>query len=222
MSQDLWTNVDRYMNSALIPTDSTLELALKTAADAGLPDIQVAPNQGKLLAILAQAIGARSILEIGTLGGYSTIWMARTLPPDGTMISLEADPKHAVVAQQNITRAGLSDKVDVRVGRALDLLPRIAEENRASFDMVFVDADKGNNPNYFDWALKLTHPGSLIIIDNVVRGGEIVDDNTKDEAIEGTRRLFDTIAAEPRVSATGLQTVGSKGYDGLIIAFVNH
>jgi predicted O-methyltransferase YrrM len=220
MNQNLWTEVDQYISAKLVPQDPVLETALRHAADSGLPEIQVAPNQGKLLAVLAQAVGSRSILEIGTLGGYSTIWLARALAPGGSLITLEANPKHAEVARENFARAGLSQVIEVRVGPALESLPVLAEEQRPPFDMVFIDADKDNNTLYLEWALKLTRPGSLIIIDNVVRDGRIIEpDNTAGD-VQGTRRLYDALAAEPRIFATSLQTVGSKGYDGLVIGVV--
>lgn len=220
MSNDQWTAVDHYIAEKLIPSDPALDAALTNSTEAGLPEIQVAPNQGKLLGLLASAIGARHILEIGTLGGYSTIWLARALPTGGSLISLEYSPKHAEVARANIARAGLADVVEVRVGAALDSLPVLASEGRPPFDLVFIDADKGNNAHYFDWALKLTRVGSLIITDNVIRGGAVVDADSTDESIQGTRRFFDRVAAEGRVKATAVQTVGSKGYDGLAIALV--
>ncbi len=220
MSQEQWTQVDRYIADLFVPSDEALDAALRASEAAGLPAMQVAPNQGKLLAILAQSIGARSILEIGTLGGYSTIWLARALPLGGKLITLEVDPKHAEVAHANIARAGLADAVEVRVGPALDTLPRLAEEGRGPFDLVFIDADKPNNPAYFAWALKLTRRGSLIIIDNVVRDGKVADAASTDANVVGTRQGNVAMAGEPRVFATAIQTVGSKGYDGFAIALV--
>jgi predicted O-methyltransferase YrrM len=220
MSQAQWTAVDRYITDLLAPPDPALDAALRAAAEAGLPPAHVAPNQGKLLAILAQSIGARSILEIGTLGGYSTIWLARALPPGGILITLEADPRHAEVARANLARAGLAEVVEVRLGRALETLPRLADEGRGPFDLVFIDADKANNAAYFGWALKLTRRGSLIIVDNVVRNGAVIDADSDDPSVQGVRRLNAALAAEPRVAATAIQTVGSKGYDGLAIALV--
>src|SRR5271170_8116419 len=190
------------------------------SAAAGLPPISVTPNLGKLLLILARMQQARAILEIGTLGGYSTIWLARALPPGGRLITLEADSKHAEVAQANIARAGLADKVELRLGKALDMLPEIALEGLGSFDLIFIDADKGNYPGYIEWALKLSRPGTLIIGDNVVRDGKVLDAADPDPSVQGVRRMNEIIAAEPRLSATAIQTVGSKGYDGFMIAIV--
>ena len=221
MTQAQWTAVDRYITDTLVPSDPALDAALQHTADAGLPPIAVAPNQGKLLALLAQSIGARTILEIGTLGGYSTIWLARALPSGGALVTLELSPQHAEVARANLARAELSALVEVRVGPALDTLPLLAAEGRTPFDLVFIDADKQNTAAYFEWALKLTRPGSLIIVDNVVRDGAVIDENSTDASVLGVRRFFAQLAAEPRVSATALQTVGSKGYDGLAIALVN-
>ena len=220
MTQKQWSEVDRYIADWLVPPDPALDAALKASDEAGLPAINVSPNQGKLLMLLAQIRGARSILEIGTLGGYSTIWLARALPADGRLVTLEYDPKHAAVARENIARAGFADRVDVRVGRALDTLPQLHAEKRGPFDLVFIDADKQSNPEYFAWALKLTRRGSLIIADNVVREGRVVDSGSGDASIRGVRRLYELFAAEPRVSATALQTVGSKGYDGFALALV--
>jgi predicted O-methyltransferase YrrM len=220
VTQDQWTAVDRYFTDLLVPTDAALDAALQATADAGMPAINVAPNQGQLLHILALAVGARAILEIGTLGGYSTIWLARALPAGGRLITLEADPKHAEVARANIARANLADTAEVRAGRALDTLPQLAAEGRGPFDLVFIDADKSNTAAYFEWALKLARPGSLIIVDNVVRNGAVVDAASDDASVQGIRRFNDALAAEPRVTATAIQTVGSKGYDGLAIAIV--
>jgi predicted O-methyltransferase YrrM len=220
MSQEQWTAVDRYITDLFVPPDPALEAALQATADAGMPLINVAPNQGQLLHILARGIGARAILEIGTLGGYSTIWLARALSPGGRLISLEADPKHAEVARANIARAGLAEVVEVRLGRALDTLPQLAAEGHGPFDLVFIDADKANTAPYFEWALKLTRRGSLIITDNVVRNGAVIDAASPDSDVQGVRRFNAALAAEPRVTATILQTVGSKGYDGLAFALV--
>jgi predicted O-methyltransferase YrrM len=220
MTQQQWTAVDDYFNGLLIPDDPVLEEALKASDEAGLPQINVAPNQGKLLMLLAQIQKARTILEIGTLGGYSTIWLGRALPEDGRLISLEYEPKHAEVAQANIARAGLSDKVEIRVGRAVDSLAGIAAEGVGPFDLIFIDADKPSNPDYFTWALKLSRPGTLIITDNVVRNGAVADAESTDPGVIGTRRMTEMAAADPRVNATAVQTVGSKGYDGFALMIV--
>jgi predicted O-methyltransferase YrrM len=219
MTEELWTAVDRYFGDLLVAADPALDEALADSAAAGLPAINVSPVQGKLLHLLARAIGARKILEIGTLGGYSTIWLARALPDGGRVISLEADPRHAEVARANIARAGLDDRVEVRLGMALDLLPELAERAEP-FDFVFIDADKPNNAAYFDWALKLSRPGSIIVVDNVVRGGDVIDADNDDATVQGVRRFLERLATEPRVSATAIQTVGGKGYDGFAIALV--
>jgi predicted O-methyltransferase YrrM len=223
MNQVTWDAVDQYFGSVLSLSDPVLEAALAACKTAGLPEIQVAPNQGRLLHMFARLVGARRILEIGTLGGYSAIWLARALPladPGARMISLEYEPRHAAVARANLDRAGLGARVEVRVGAALGLLPKIEAERVAPFDLVFVDADKENNPNYFDWAIRLTGPGSLIIVDNVVRGGAVADGTSTDRSVQGTRALFERINAEPRVMATAIQTVGVKGYDGLAFIWV--
>ena len=178
----------------------------------------MAPNQGKLLHLWARMVGARSILEVGTLGGYSTIWLARALPPGGRLVSLEAEPRHAEVAAANLDRAGVADVVEVVVGRALDTLPVLAEEGRGPFDLTFIDADKQSNADYFRWAVRLSRPGAVVVVDNVVRGGSVTDAGSDDPAVVGTRRLFEAVAAEPRVSATAVQTVGSKGHDGFLLA----
>jgi len=213
----VWTNVDHYIEDRLLAPDPMLDAALETSRAAGLPPIHVAPNQGKLLQLLALAIGARRILEIGTLGGYSTIWLARALPHDGRLVSLELDAKYAELARANIARCGLADKVEVRVGPALDTLAELPDA--PPFDLVFIDADKPSNPEYLDAALRLTRPGSLIVVDNVVREGGVLD-GQGDAAVQGVRKLFDRLGAEPRVSATALQTVGCKGHDGFAIALV--
>jgi predicted O-methyltransferase YrrM len=218
--QEKWKEVDRYTNTLFAPSDSSLDGALQASEAAGLPVINVTAAQGKLLMLLAQVRQARSILEIGTLGGYSTIWLARALPPGGRLITLEMDPKHAAVAQSNITSAGLSGCVEVRIGRALDTLPALAAEGRAPFDLIFIDADKQTYPEYFTWAVKLSHPGTLIVADNVVRNGAVTDPASPDPKVQGVRRFFERIAAEPRVTAAVIQTVGSKGYDGFALILV--
>ena len=215
-----WSAVDAYLNEHVAPSDAALLAALDESERAGLPAIAVAPNQGKLLGLLAQAIGARKILEIGTLGGYSSIWLARALPRDGRVVTLELSTEHAEVARKNLARAGVSERVEVVVGPALESLPRLAAQERGPFDLIFIDADKASVPEYFGWALKLARLGSLIVIDNVVRRGAILDSNSHDPNIQGVRRLYDLLAAEPRVTATAIQTVGSKGYDGLAFALV--
>lgn len=220
MNQEQWTVVDRYITDLLVPHDPALDAALQASADAGLPPHNVAPNQGKLLWLLAQIQGARTILEIGTLGGYSTIWLARALPSNGRLITLEADPKHAEVARVNISRAGLSSVVDLRLGHAIDTLPQLEVEGVGPFDLIFIDADKPSNPEYFRWALRLCRRGTLIIADNVVRAGAVADTLSEDPSVQGIRRFNELLAAEPRVNATAIQTVGSKGYDGLAIALV--
>jgi predicted O-methyltransferase YrrM len=221
MNEELWTTVDRYVADALIPSDPVLEAVLKTSAAAGLPSINVTPNVGRLLQLLVRIAGAKKILEIGTLGGYSTIWLARALPPGGRIITLESEPRHADVARANFARAGVEDVIDLRLGRALDTLPKIASEASGPFDLVFIDADKENNPEYFGWAIKLLRPGGLIIVDNVVRKGKVIDEASTDPMIRGTRRLYEMLSKESRVTATAIQTVGSKGYDGFLIARVN-
>lgn len=220
MTQQFWSAVDDYFTKLLVQPDPALQAALQASAEAGLPPINVAPSQGKLLHLLARAQGARNILEIGTLGGYSTIWLARALPQGGRVITLENDAKHAEVARSNFDRAGLTDVIELRLGRALDTLPRLAAEGREPFDLVFIDADKPSTPEYFEWALRLAKRGSMIIVDNVVRNGEVINAASQDASVQGVRRLNESIAAERRVSATAIQTVGGKGYDGFAIALV--
>jgi predicted O-methyltransferase YrrM len=216
MTQETWDAVDGYYSGLLVGQDAALDAALEASDTAGLPRIAVSANQGKLLNLLARLRGARRILEIGTLGGYSTIWLARALPADGQLITLEYDPKHAEVARANIARAGLADRVEVRLGAALDTLPSL----EGPFDLSFIDADKVNNPAYFRAALAMSEPGSVIVVDNVVRGGGVADPDSTDPSVLGTRELADLLASEPRVDATAVQTVGSKGYDGFAIALV--
>ncbi|WP_329409374.1 O-methyltransferase [Streptomyces sp. NBC_00704] len=215
-----WDAVDAYFTDRLAPDDEITAAALRESDAAGLPAISVTANQGKLLQLLAEIQGARSILEIGTLGGYSTIWLARALPPDGRLVSLEYDPRHAEVATRNIARAGLDKLVEVRVGAALESLPLLADENPPPFDLVFIDADKTNNASYMEWALRLTSAGSLIVLDNVVRGGRVVDADSDAADVLGTRAAIDLIATHPRLSGTAIQTVGTKGYDGFALARV--
>jgi predicted O-methyltransferase YrrM len=200
--------------------DPALDAALTASADAGLPAINVAPNQGKLLQLLLLMSKAQAVLEIGALGGYSTIWLARALPAGGRLVTLEAEPRHAEVATANLERAGVADRVEVVVGRALDTLPVLAEEGRGPFDFTFIDADKQSNADYFRWAVQLSRPGAVIVVDNVVRAGQVADAGTDDPAVTGTRRLFEVVAAEPRVAATAVQTVGSKGHDGFLLALL--
>lgn len=221
MGKEEWTKVDEYYSSLFMPGDRVLEQALADSTAAGLPGINVAPNQGKLLSLIAKAAGVRKILEIGTLGGYSTIWLARALPPDGSLITLELNPKHAEVARTNIARAGLDKVVAVRQGPALSSLEQLVSEQAGPFDFIFIDAHKPEYTEYFQWSLKLSRPGTLIIADNVVRNGAVADAATTDELVLGIRRFNDALAQEKRVSATALQTVGSKGYDGLVMALVN-
>jgi predicted O-methyltransferase YrrM len=212
-----WTAIDDYITDCFVPGDPALDAALAASEAAGLPAINVAPNQGKLLMLLARAIGARRILEIGTLGGYSTIWLARGLPPGGRLITLEANPAYAEIARANVARAGFGAMVEVRVGKAIDTLPGLAAE--APFDLIFIDADKERTPSYFQWAVRLSRRGSLIIVDNVVREGAVLDADG-DANVQGMRRFFELAATDPRVSGTALQTVGAKGHDGLAILLV--
>lgn len=224
MSEAQWTAVDSYLADLFVGSDPALDAALAASDAAGLPQIAVSPTHGKLLHLLARSVmtnsgpGARKILEIGTLGGYSTIWLARALPADGRLITLEFNPKHAEVARANIARAGLAGKVEVQAGKALDTLPSLVAE--APFDLVFIDADKEGYCDYFAWSLKLTRPGSLIVADNVVRKGAVTDPASPDAMVQGIRRFNQMLAAEPRVAATAIQTVGVKGYDGFAIAVV--
>ncbi|HZF88711.1 O-methyltransferase [Streptomyces sp.] len=215
-----WDTVDEYFSARLTPDDEPLRATLRDSQAAGLPQISVTAPQGAFLRLLAEIQGARNILEIGTLGGYSTIWLARALPEDGRLISLEYDPRHAEVATRNIARAGLEKVVEVRVGAALESLPQLADENPPPFDLVFIDADKANNARYVEWALRLTRAGSLIIVDNVVRGGRIADADSDAPDVQGTRAALDLIATHPRLSGTAIQTVGTKGYDGFALARV--
>lgn len=217
MSEQAWTDVDSYIaNNLLTDADPIFEAVLRSNASAGLPAIDVSPAQGKFLNLMVRICGARRILEIGTLGGYSTIWMARALPAGGRLISLEYAEKHAEVARDNIARAGLLDTVDVRTGAALDLLPAV----EGPFDLIFIDADKPNNPGYLDWAIRLSHPGTIIILDNVVRGGRVTDPSSTDASVKGTRAAFELLKNEPQLNSTALQTVGLKGWDGFVLAVV--
>lgn len=217
MKNDQWNEVDDYIEETIIGSDDALQAALDTSAAEGLPSIAVSPAQGKFLNIIARLIHARSVLEIGTLGAYSTIWLARALPKDGRLISLEVNAHHADVARKNIARAGLSSLAEVRLGAALETLPKL----QGPFDVFFIDADKVNIPEYFRWSIDLGRSGSVIIVDNVVRDGALADPNTKDEAVMGVRRLHEMLRNESRVTATTIQTVGMKGYDGFTMAVVN-
>jgi len=218
MDTALWTRVDDYLRTTLDLAGSSFDAALAASRNGGLPDIQVTPTQGRLLEILARMLGARAILEIGTLGGYSTLWLARGLAPGGRIVTLEAEPKHAEVAHATFRSAGIADRVSLRLGKASQTLPALVAE--APFDLIFVDADKPSLPEYFQWSLKLARPGSLIVVDNVVREGEVADAASADASVRGVRRMNELIAAEPRVIGTALQTVGAKGYDGIAFVFV--
>jgi len=221
MTQEVWTAVDKYITELLHPPDPTLEAALKAAADAGLPPIQVSPTQGMLLHLLARACNARNILEIGTLGGYSTIWQARALPAGGCLVTLEANPKHAEVSRSNFAQAGLASVIELRLEPALESLLKLVAEGCGPFDLIFIDANKSSMSEYFDWSLKLARPGSVIIADNVIREGGVLDANSSDVDIQGVRRFNERLAAEKRVSSTEIQTVGGKGYDGFALVVVN-
>ena len=218
--QKTWTAVDDYLNAKLGNSDSVLEAALAANAKAGLPPFEVAPNQGKLLYLLAGMSGARRILEIGTLGAYSTIWLARAVSVGGMVITLESEPRHVEVAKENIRRARLKCIVDIRLGPALATLEQLGKARVEPFDFVFIDADKPNNPAYLEWAIKLSHPGTVIVADNVIREGMIVDAENKDPRVQGVRKFFDKIANDTRLIATAVQTVGSKGHDGFAVAIV--
>jgi len=220
MTEQLWTAVDQYTTDLLLSPDPVLDAALADCSAAGLPSISVSPSQGKLLMLLAKLGGAAQILEIGTLGGYSSIWMARALPPGGRLISLEANPKHVEVARANIARAGLAEMVEVRLGDARTSIQQLAAEGRGPFDLIFIDADKQSIPHYLEWSLKLSRRGSLIVVDNVIRDGALIEASSEDPNVQGARRMHEMLAAEPRVSATTIQTVGSKGYDGFTLVLV--
>ena len=218
MTEKTWTAVDDYLNELIVRPDAALNSALEASQAGGLPQIAVSAPQGKLLNLLARAMGAKRILEIGTLGGYSAIWLARALAPGGRLISLEYSAKHAEVARANIVRAGLTEVAEVRVGRGAELMRSLS----GPFDLFFIDADKEGYPDYFRGCLELSRPGSVMVFDNVVRDGEVIDSKSKDSAVRAVRQLYDDIAAEPRVEATTIQTVGTKGYDGFCMAVVNH
>lgn len=219
MPLERWTDVDRYIGEMLVPSDRALDEALEASAKAGLPEIQVTAPQGKFLHLLARAVGARRVLEVGLLGGYSTIWLARALPSEGRVVSLELSPKHAEVARANLVRAGVSGKVDIRVGPALDLLPGVEADGVGPFDLAFLDADKEHSREYVEWAVRLSRPGSVIVVDNVIRGGNVAHPSN-DPSSEGVRRMNEWIARTKDVQATSLQTVGSKGYDGFTLVYV--
>jgi predicted O-methyltransferase YrrM len=219
VSEEQWSAVDAFIEDQLLPSDRELQAVLEGSSKAGLPTIQVSPPQGKLLNLLARALGARSILELGTLGGYSTLWMARALAPGGRLVTLEADPAHAEVACANLASAGVADRVEIRLGPALETLPHLQAEGRAPFDLVFIDADKVGYADYLSWAHRLSRIGSLIVADNVIRGGSVVDPNS-DDASQGIRRFYRALATSPGLSGTAIQTVGTKGYDGLAFILV--
>jgi predicted O-methyltransferase YrrM len=221
MAEREWEAADDFIAGLFVYPDAALDSALEASAKAGLPPIEVSPNQGKLLMLLARMAGAERVLEIGTLGGYSTIWLARALPAGGRLISLEASAKHAEVARRNVAAAGFGDAVDIRVGKALDTLPKLEKEGAGPFDFIFIDADKGNNSAYFEWALKLSRGGSVIFADNVIRGGAVVRDVSEDASVRGARAFLELMAKDQRVSATAIQAVGVKGYDGFALAVVN-
>ena len=216
----LWADVDRYITDLLVPADPALDAAIQSSVAEGLPQIHVAPNQGKFLHLLARIQGARRVLEIGTLAGYSTIWLARALPPGGKVVTLEADAKHAQIARANFARAGVAEQVELRLAPALETLPKLVGEGGEPFDLIFIDADKPSIPDYFTWSLRLSRPGTVIVVDNVIRDGGVVNARSGDASIEGVRRFNEMLARESRVSATEIQTVGSKGYDGFAIALV--
>jgi predicted O-methyltransferase YrrM len=222
MNQNTWSSVDSYFSEMLVVEDDCLKKAIKDSEAAGLPPHNVAPNQGKLLHLLAKMQGAKTILEIGTLGGYSTIWLARALPRDGRLVTLEADPKNAAIASANLNRAGLSSIVSVRVGQAAETLRSMIAQREGPFDLIFIDADKPSNPVYLEQSIELSHIGTVIIVDNVVREGEVVNPTSDDTKVQGVRAFFEIMSADPRLSATAIQTVGIKGYDGFSLAVVNH
>ncbi|MES0100379.1 O-methyltransferase [Mesorhizobium sp. M0019] len=221
MSRKIWASVDDYIVEALFEADPALDAVLAANDDQGLPPIDVSPAQGKLLSLLARMQGAKKVLEIGTLGGYSTIWMARALPMDGKVVTLELDPHHASVARSNFERAGVSGRVELRVGPALQSLAALGAENAGPFDFIFIDADKPNNPHYLSWAMRLSRPGTVIVCDNVIRDGAVVNEDGRDANVEGARAAFSFIGSDKRLEGTAIQTVGAKGYDGFAIAIVN-
>ena len=216
----LWSQVDDYICHSLVPQEAMFAQTLAASEAAGLPAINVSAAQGRMLELFARMVHARRILEIGTLGGYSTLWLARGLAPEGRLVTLEADPHHAEVAAANFARSGLSACIDLRVGRAIDTLPGVQADDVGPFDLIFIDADKPNNPGYLDWAIRLARPGTVIILDNVVRDGRVVDPNSRDPSIVGTRAAFDLLKSNPRIDSTALQTVGAKGWDGFVLGVV--
>lgn len=220
MSREQWTAVSGYLDRLFVSPDPVLDEALRSAEESGLPAIQVTSTAGKLLHLLARMAKASAVLEIGTLGGYSTIWLARALPADGRMVTLEIEPKHAEIARANLARAGLDQLVEVRVGPALETLPQLADEGYGPFDLIFIDADKPSNPDYLAWALRMSRPGTVLVVDNVVRNATVLDLASDDPSVQGTRRLLDLLAVDPRVTATVIQTVSDKGYDGMAVALV--
>jgi caffeoyl-CoA O-methyltransferase len=221
MNKELFENVDQYINNLLAHEDEALRAAEASVKEADIPPISISANQGKFLHVLARLANSKKILEIGTLVGYSTIWLARALPPDGQLITLELDRKHADVAQKNIIRAGLKSIVNIRIGKALDLLPVLKENGEGPFDMIFIDADKSPYAEYFEWALKLSRPGTLIVADNVIREGKVLDAKSSDEMVQGVQRFNSILSKNSAVTATIIQTVGSKDHDGMAIAVVN-
>ena len=221
MSAHTWSAVDDYVEHHLIGDDPALAAVLEASHATGLPSIAVSPSQGKLLNVLARSVGAKRVLEVGTLGGYSAIWLARALGVDGRLISIEADARHAEIARSNVDRAGVADKVEIWIGAAAELLPKIAASGDGLFDFSFIDADKANIPEYVDWAVKLSRPGALILVDNVIRRGAVIEEASTDDDVLGVRRMHELLAADERVSATSIQTVGAKGYDGFTLMIVN-
>jgi len=222
MDQQRWAAVDHYLHGLFALHDPALDAALEASAAAGLPPISITPPQGKLLMLLARMIGARNVLELGTLGGYSAIWLARALPPGGRLITLESESRHADIALKNIARAGLQDVVELRLAPALVSLPALVAEGRGPFDLIFIDADKENYPAYFQWAMTLSRPGTVIVADNVIRKGAVADAASDDPRVQGVRRFLELLAAEPRLSATAIQTVGAKGHDGFALVLVTN
>jgi predicted O-methyltransferase YrrM len=220
MNPETWTSVDEFLSTLLHPHDPPLDEALRSSDAAALPPISVSPPLGMLLHILATGVRARRILEIGTLGGYSSIWLARALPPDGELVTLEYSPKHAAVARQNLARAGLSNRVAILEGPAVDSLAKLADECRSAFDFIFIDADKTGYSDYLKWSLQISRPGTLIVADNVIRSGVVADPASEDENVRGVRRFLEAAAAEPRLKTAAIQTVGAKGYDGFSISVV--